>query len=89
MIIPRSHIAGVELSGTIGSQIRAAEYARVFDWLRTNERVKSVLLVVDSPGGSATDSGYLQSSVAKLAAAKPVVAFVQAEGHGVVLSGAY
>jgi protease-4 len=85
MIIPRSHIAAVELSGTIGSQIRASEYARVFDWLRTNRRVKSVLLVVDSPGGSATDSGYLQSSVAKLAETKPVVAFVQ----GVAASGAY
>ena len=77
MIVPRSHISAVELSGTIGSQIRASEYARVFDWLREDRRVKSVLLIVDSPGGSATDSGYLQSSVARLAEAKPVVAFVQ------------
>jgi protease-4 len=85
MIVPRSHIAAIELSGTIGSQIRASEYARVFDWLRQNRRVKSVILVVDSPGGSATDSGYLQLSVAKLAEVKPVVAFVQ----GIAASGGY
>jgi protease-4 len=85
MIVPRSHISAVELSGTIGSQIRASEYARVFDWLREDRRVKSVLLIVDSPGGSATDSGYLQSSVARLAEVKPVVAFVQ----GMAASGGY
>jgi protease-4 len=85
MIVPRSHISAVELSGTIGSQIKASEYARVFDWLREDRRVKSVLLIVDSPGGSATDSSYLQSSVARLAEVKPVVAFVQ----GMAASGAY
>jgi protease-4 len=47
--------------------------------------VKSVLLLVDSPGGSATDSGHLQSAIAKLAETKPIVAFVQ----GVAASGAY
>ena len=85
MIIPRSHIAAVELSGAIGSRIRASEYAHVFDRLRRNNRVKSVLLLVDSPGGSATDSGYLQLSIAKLAEAKPVVAFVR----GIAASGGY
>jgi protease-4 len=85
MIIPRSHIAAVELSGTIGSSLRASEYANIFDRLRENGRVKSVLLIVDSPGGSATDSGYLQSSIATLAKVKPVIAFVQ----GLAASGAY
>ena len=85
MIIPRSHIAAVELSGAIGSRIRASEYAWIFDSIGRNKRVKSVLLIIDSPGGSATDSGYLQSSIAKLAETKPVVAFVQ----GMAASGAY
>ena len=75
----------MELSGPIGSRIRSSEYGWIFDGLRRNNRVKSVLLVVDSPGGSSTDSGYLQSSIAKLSETKPVVAFVQ----GVAASGAY
>ncbi len=85
MIIPRAHIAAVELSGTIGSGIRASEYARIFDQLREDSHVKSVLLILDSPGGSATDSGYLQMSISKLAKVKPVVAFIQ----GLAASGGY
>ncbi len=85
MIIPRSHIAAVELSGAIGSRIRVSEYAQVFDRVKRNKWAKSVLLLVDSPGGSATDSGYLQLSIAKLAETKPVVVLVR----GMAASGGY
>ncbi len=85
MILPRSRIAIVDLTGTIGSGIKAAEYAGIFDQLRENKRVKAVILNINSPGGSATESGYLQASIAAVAKAKPVIAFVQ----GLAASGGY
>lgn len=78
-------IAVVEMSGVIGGHIRANEYVRLFKSLTEDERVRAVVLDVDSPGGSATASDYLYMSLDKLTQKKPVIAFIR--GHGT--SGAY
>ena len=81
----KQHIAVVEMEGTIGPGIKAAEFARLFRSLEESARVKAVVLDIDSPGGSASASDYLYLSVSALAAKKPVVAFIRGTGA----SGAY
>lgn len=78
-------VAVVELYGSIGGAIRSQQYAPAFKSLREDGRVKAVVLDIDSPGGSATVSDYLYMELKKLAARKPVIAFVR----GVGASGAY
>jgi protease-4 len=78
-------IAVVEMEGTIGPRLRAADYARLFRSLSENDRVRGVVLDIDSPGGSATASNFLHLAVQALARKKPVVAFFRGTGA----SGAY
>jgi protease-4 len=82
---PFNHIAVVEFEGQIGSRIRAGDYVKLLRSIEENDRVKSVVLDIDSPGGSATASNYLHLAVQSLAKRKPVVAFIR----GVGASGAY
>lgn len=78
-------VAVVEIDGAIGTRVKANEYARLLRSLEENQRVRAVVLDIDSPGGSASGSNYLYLSVKSLAAKKPVVAFIR----GVGASGAY
>jgi protease-4 len=78
-------IAVVEMEGTIGPRLKAADYARLFRSLSENDKVRSVVLDIDSPGGSATASNFLHLAVQALARKKPVVAFFRGTGA----SGAY
>jgi protease-4 len=80
-----TRIAVFELFGAIGSPSRTAEYVRSLQALAENATVRAVILDIDSPGGSATASDYLHSSVKKLAEKKPVIAFIRGAGA----SGAY
>jgi protease-4 len=82
---PPPRVAVVELYGTIGGGIRTQQYVPLFKSLRTSRRVRAVVLDIDSPGGSATATDYLYTELKKLAAAKPVVAFIR----GIGASGAY
>jgi protease-4 len=79
------HIAVVEMEGIIGPRMKASDYGRLFRSLEENERVRAVVLDVDSPGGSASASDYLYLAVQSLAARKPVVSFIRGTGA----SGAY
>jgi protease-4 len=81
----KHHIAVVEMEGTIGPGIKAAEFAKLFRSLEESNRVRAVVLDIDSPGGSASASDYLYLSVSALAAKKPVIAFIRGTGA----SGAY
>ena len=82
----RPEIALVEISGVIGGgQMRPAEYAMLFRRLGEDAHIKAVILEIDSPGGSATASDYLYLALRRLAAKKPVIAFI----HGVGASGGY
>jgi protease-4 len=79
------HIAVVEMEGVIGPRMKAGEYQKLFRSLEENERVKAVVLDVDSPGGSASASDLLYLSIQALAKKKPVVSFIRGTGA----SGSY
>ncbi|MSQ61574.1 MAG: signal peptide peptidase SppA [Dehalococcoidia bacterium] len=81
----RPEIALVEISGVLGRQMRPAEYAMLFRRLGEDAHIRAVILEIDSPGGSATASDYLYLALRRLAAKKPVVAFIR----GVGASGGY
>ena len=81
----RSRIAVVELHGVIGNQVKISEFAHIIDSLSNNRRIRALLLDIDSPGGSATGSEVLYRSVQRVAASKPVYAYVR----GIGASGGY
>ena len=68
-------VAVLRLEGTIGLAVRPAEWIPAIHALRRSERVRAVVLEIDSHGGSASASDYLYSEFRKLSAAKPLVAF--------------
>ncbi len=73
-------IAVMEMFGVIGATPRIAENIRLLQSLRENENIRSVVIDIDSPGGTASGSDYLHRSVSKLAAKKPVIAFIRSMG---------
>ncbi len=81
----QDRITVVELFGPIQGGQKSSDYVNLIDSLRVDRRVRAVVLEIDSPGGSAPASDYLYRSVARLAADKPVIAFVR----GLGASGAY
>ncbi len=70
-------VAVVELHGVIGTRLRESVYARLFSDLAANNRYKAVLLDIESPGGSAAGSELLYYSLCRVAARKPVVAYIR------------
>jgi protease IV len=78
-------VAVVEMEGAIGPRIKVSEFVKLFRHLEESERVRAVVLDIDSPGGSAPGSNYLYLAVKSLAAKKPVIAFIR----GIGASGAY
>jgi protease-4 len=83
--LTRPKVAVVEVYGTIGGSVRSRHFAPMFKALRENKQVRAVVLDIDSPGGSASESDYLYRSLQLLAAQKPLVAFIR----GVGASGSY
>ena len=82
---PLQQIAVVEMEGAIGARLKPGEYVKLLRSLQENQRVRAVVLDIDSPGGSAPGSNYLYLAVRDLAQHKPVVAFIR----GLGASGAY
>lgn len=78
-------IAIVELFGAIQGGAKVGEYVHLIDGLKEDKRVRAVILEIDSPGGSAPASEYLYGAITRLAARKPVIAFVR----GIGASGSY
>jgi len=78
-------IAVLRLYGPIAGGTGTAEWIEQVRRLRESRRVAAVVLDIDSPGGSATASDDAFLAVARLAAAKPVVAAIRGTGA----SGAY
>ena len=81
----RRRLAVVPIRGIIGGQLHERDMTRLLDRVREDRNVTGVLLEVDSPGGGATESDALHASVKRLAAEKPVVAYIRGTGA----SGAY
>lgn len=84
-LFDRPRIAVVEVFGGIGITVKTPEYARALRGLLESDGVRAVVLDIDSPGGSAAASEYLYRMTKKLAAKKPVIAFIRGTGA----SGAY
>ncbi len=82
-LVPR--IGVVELFGVLGTTIRGPDYGRMLSTLRDDNRVRAVVVDIDSPGGSAAAAEQIHLDIAKVAAKKPVIAFIRGSG----LSGGY
>src|SRR6202171_6211369 len=76
----RRRIAVVPVRGVIGGAVRTDDLLRTLGAARRNPRFKAVLLEIDSPGGAATASEMLYVAVKRLAAVKPVVAWIRGTG---------
>ena len=85
LIRRRGRIAVVELFGVIGSAVRRAVYGPIFEDIRRSSAIRALVVDIDSPGGSAMDSEYIHMSLSKIAATRPVVAFI----GGMGASGGY
>jgi protease-4 len=70
----------MEMFGVIGAPSRTVEQLRLLQSLRENETIRSVIIDIDSPGGTVAASDYLYRSVRKLAEKKPVIAFIRGTG---------
>ena len=84
-IVDRRRIAIIEVRGVIDGAVRTDAVTRVLGMARRNPRVHAVVLDIDSPGGGAVGSELLHVAVKRLAAEKPVVAWIRSVGA----SGAY
>jgi protease-4 len=84
-ITDRRRIAILPIRGVIGGAVRTDELLRSLGAARRNPRIRAVLLEIDSPGGGATASEALYIAVKRVAAVKPVVAWIRGTGA----SGAY
>ncbi|RVD32855.1 S49 family peptidase, partial [Mesorhizobium sp. M8A.F.Ca.ET.023.02.2.1] len=67
------HIAKVRIEGTITED---DELIKRLETIRQSSKVKGVILVIDSPGGTTVGGESIYEEVRKLAADKPVVAEV-------------
>ena len=86
LVLPmQPRIAIVELFGAIQGGAKVGESVHLIDNLKSDKRIRAVIIEIDSPGGSAPASEYLYGAVSRLAARKPVIAFVR----GVGASGSY
>jgi protease-4 len=84
-ITDRRRIAVMQVRGAIGGATRTDDLIRTIGQARRNPRIRAVLIEIDSPGGTAIASEQLYMAVRRLAASKPVVAWIK----GVGASGAY
>lgn len=82
--IPTKRVAGIEFSGVIGRKIRPETHLPLLERARKSSAIRAVVLLIDSPGGSAAASEELYLEVERIAARKPVVAYVR----GLSASGA-
>ena len=66
----RAHITRVTIKGTISDDRKLTE---AIDALADNDRVKAVILSIDSPGGSVAGGETLHNALTRVVAKKPVV----------------
>ncbi len=83
--ISRGRVGVLEVAGTIGGRSSIPELAQTMESIRTNRRIKALVVEIDSPGGSASASEMLYESLKQVASRKPVVAYIRGTGA----SGAY
>jgi protease-4 len=64
-------IAVTEIFGAIGSPQRTAEFGRMMKAIEQNQRIKAMVVDIDSPGGSAGASEFMHNAIARVAKRKP------------------
>ena len=79
-VTDRRRIAVVPVRGVIDGALRTDALTRVLGAARRQRRVHAVVLDIDSPGGSAVGSEALHVAVKRLAAEKPVIAWIRGTG---------
>src|SRR5215472_7033150 len=84
-LVDRRRIGLVQVRGVIDGAIRTEALIKVLGTARRNRRVRALVLDINSPGGGAVGSEALHIAVKRLAAEKPVVAWIRSTGA----SGAY
>ncbi|HEV7679502.1 MAG TPA: signal peptide peptidase SppA [Candidatus Dormibacteraeota bacterium] len=84
-VVDRRRLAVVPIRGVIGGAVRTADLVRTLDRARESKQIRAVLLDIASPGGDAVASETLYLAVKRLAATKPVVAWIRSVGA----SGSY
>lgn len=72
-----AYVARVTISGTIGTDMARS---RVIDRLIEDDRVKAVIVAINSPGGTTAGGEELYEDLRRLSAAKPVVATIDELG---------
>lgn len=82
LAFPRAHVARLEVSGIIAEDAERDERLLA---LAEDDRVKALILRIDSPGGTTAGSEALFRSLREVAAHKPVVAVM----GGMATSGGY
>lgn len=75
-------VARIALKGFIAGD---ADTLKLFDKVRDDQRVKAVLLQIESPGGTTSGAEAIYEGIRKMQEKKPVVAVV----NGTAASGAY
>jgi len=78
-------IVVIELFGKIGGSIKSPIYEKLIERLRKDKSCKALVLDIDSPGGTVTDSEYLYHVLCKFGLEKPIVSNIR----GLGASGAY
>ena len=84
LLIPKPVVGVIRLNDAIYSTT-AADLISQIDYARDNPNVKSVVLILDSPGGTVVDTEAVYLELARLRQTKPVVTWVS----GMAASGAY
>jgi protease-4 len=83
-LVPRPIVGLIYLDGPIGS-LSARNLIAQIAYAREHWQVRSVVLVMNSPGGTAVDTESVYLELARLRQTKPVVTLVE----GMTASGAY
>ena len=79
-LMPRPHIAVISISGAILEQSTADEILTELRSARDNNSIKAVVLVIDSPGGSASAIEPIYLDILELRQHKPVVTYIGQRG---------
>ena len=83
-LVPRPIVGLIYLDGPIASLTARSLIAQI-TYAREHQEIRAVVLVVNSPGGTAVDTESVYMELARLRQAKPVITLVE----GMSASGAY
>ena len=73
LVIPRPHIAIINISGAFLNQDYADDIMDTLQYAHNNNNIKAVVLRIDSPGGGASATEQIYLDVLRLRQRKPVV----------------